>query len=334
MRRAIALLIALPVFAQVATPTQSVAAPAIQARFLSKADAAKVLVGEDYFGVLHAPELRAKTGLPLTGMTTEQARTAGKAFYAASPQDFTADEQAALQAILDHAAPAIAAKMPLMARTPFTFIKAGIEGGLPHTRGACIVLAPRVVQSLTRFSKMGDKAMDRVASLLVHEQTHVLEREHPALFAQLFTEVFGFRALASVPDSPWLAERRVVNPDGPGLGWAFPVPDNGHIRWIRPDLLIGELDHPRMPQDFQPIAVDLIEKDGAFALELDAKGQPKFEPLDGVAAYRQAFPGVDENFHPNEIAAVLFSGWVTGTGEPAAQPLEAKVAAWAEKALR
>ncbi len=330
MRRALALLIALPVFAQVAAPPRTT----VQVRFLAKAEAAKALVADDYFGLLHTPELRAKTGLALAGMTAEQARSAGKAFYAASAQDFTPEEETALRTILDHAAPAIAAKMPLMARTPFSFIKAGIEGGLPHTRGTCIVLSPRVVQSLTRIAQMGDKAMNHAASLLIHEQTHVLEREHPELFAQLFTQVFGFRALASVPDSPWLAERRVVNPDGPGLGWAFPVPDNGRTRWIRPDLLIGELDHPRMPQDFQPIAVDLIEKNGAFALEADAKGLPKFEPLDGVAAYRQAFPGVDENFHPNEIAAVLFSGWVTGTGEAAAQPLEAKVAAWAEKALR
>lgn len=210
--------------------------------------------------------------------------------------------------------------MPLMARTPFTFIKAGIEGGLPHTRGACIVVSPRMTQILARMGGLGGKALDQAANLLIHEQTHVLEREHPALFAQLFTEIFGFRAMASVPDSTWLAERRVVNPDGPGLGWAFPVPDGKRVRWIRPDLLIGELDHPRMPQDFRPIAVDLTEKDGTFALALDDQGQPKTEPLDSVAAYRQAFPGVEENFHPNEIAAVLFSGWVTGTGEAAAAP--------------
>ncbi len=330
MRRAFALLISLPILAQVAAPTRA----QIQTHFLSKAEAAKALTSDDYFTLLHAPELRAKTGLALAGMTTDQARAAGKAFYAASAQDFSPEEKVALQAILDHAAPAITAKMPLMARTPFSFIKAGIEGGLPHTRGACIVLSPRVVASLPRIAQMGDTAMARAASLLVHEQTHVLEREHPALFAQLFTEVFGFRAMTTVPDSPWLAERRVVNPDGPGLGWAFPVPDQGQTRWIRPDLLISALDHPRMPQDFQPIAVDLVEKDGAFALDLDAKGQPKFESLDGLAAYKDAFPGVEENFHPNEIAAVLFSGWVTGTGEAAAQPLEAKVAAWAEKALR
>lgn len=322
--------LALPLAAQVAAPAR----PALQAQFLSKAEAAKVLVADDYFHLLHTPELRAKTGLALAGMTDDQARAAAKAFYAASAGDFTPEERAGLQAILDHAAPEIAAKLPLMARTPFTFIKAGVEGGLPHTRGTCIVLAPRVVAALSRIATLQPAALDRAASLFVHEQTHVLERAHPEIFASLFTEVFGFRRLASTPDAPSLAERRVVNPDGPDLGWAFPIPDGTTVRWIRPDLQLAQLEHPRMPQDFQEVAVDLVEKDGAFALDLDAQGQPKIENLQALKAYEDAFAGVGEDFHPHEIAAVLLSGWVTGTGSPAQAGLQARTAAWAGQHLR
>ncbi|MBS1765886.1 MAG: hypothetical protein JST05_00575 [Acidobacteria bacterium] len=329
MRPLMLALLTVPVAAQVTT------APTLQARFLSRADASRVLAADDYFSLLHVPELRAKTGLPLTGMDTPQARAAAKAYYAESAQDFTEGEKAAIQTLLAAVAPEVTAKLPLMARTPFTFIKSGVEGGLPHTRGACIVLSPRLLAFFAQAAQRNPTAFGRAAGgLLVHEQTHVLERQHPDLFAKLFTEVFGFRRLPSAPDAPSLAEVRVVNPDGPDLAWAFPVPVGKATRWIRPDLRLGELEHPKMPQDFQEIAVDLIEKDGTFALDLDAKGAPKVEPLDAITAYRAAFTGVDEAFHPNEIAAVLISGWITGDPKTATLSLRQRTADWAAAALR
>ncbi|HET8902349.1 MAG TPA: hypothetical protein VFM84_10460 [Holophagaceae bacterium] len=333
MRRALVFLLALPILAQQAAVAPR---PALQARFLSKEEAAKVLTTDDYFQQLQVAELRAKTGLELKDATPEQARVAAKAHYTAGTQDFSADEQALLRGVLDRVAPQVAAKLPLMARTPFTFIKADAEGGLPHTRGACIILAPRLLGALQRGIQAGAQSqVDAFASsLLVHEQTHVLERQHPELFAQLFTEVFGFKRLAVAPDAPSIQAARVLNPDGPDLGWAFPIPEETGVRWIRPDLQLRTLDHPRMPQDFRLVAVDLIAKDGGFALATDAKGQPKIEDLEAIPAYKAAFPDLDESFHPNEIAAELLAGWVTGQDKDASQPLRVHTAAWAEKALR
>lgn len=333
MRRALVFLLALPILAQQAAVAPH---PALQARFLSKEEAAKVLTSDDYFQRLQVAELRAKTGLELKDATPEQARSAAKAHYAAGAQDFNADEQALLRGVLDRAAPQITGKLPLMARTPFAFIKADAEGGLPHTRGACIILSPRLLDALLRAMQAGAQAkVDAFASsLLVHEQTHVLERQHPELFEHLFTEVFGFKRLAAVPDAPSIQAARILNPDGPDLGWAFPIPDGGTVRWIRPDLQLKTVDHPRMPQDFRLVAVDLIAKDGGFTLATDAKGQPKIEDLEAIPAYKAAFPDLDESFHPNEIAAELLAGWVTGQDKDAAQPLRVHTAAWAEKALR
>ncbi|HET6329156.1 MAG TPA: hypothetical protein VFF76_00070 [Holophagaceae bacterium] len=333
MRRALLFLLALPILAQQAAVATR---PALQTRFLGKEEAAKVLTADDYFQQLQVGELRAKTGLELKDATPDQARVAAKAHYAASTQDFSTEEQALLRGVLDRMAPQVAAKLPLMARTPFTFIKSDAEGGLPHTRGACIILAPRLLGALVKAVQAGAQAqVDAFASsLLVHEQTHVLERQHPELFAQLFTEVFGFKRLTVVPDAPPLQAARVVNPDGPDLGWAFPVPNGATTRWIRPDLLLKTLDHPRMPQDFREVAVDLSLKDGAFTLMLDAEGQPKVEDLGAVTAYAAAFPQVDESFHPNEIAAELLAGWVTGQDKDAAGALRVRTVGWAEKALR
>ncbi len=334
MRRIILpFLLALPILAQQpAVATR----PALQARFLDKAAAAQTLTSDDYFQLLQVAELRAKTGLELAGATPDQARAAAKAHYTAGTQDFSADEKALLQGVLERMAPQVEEKLPLMARTPFTFIKSDAEGGLPHTRGACIILSPRLLAGMLMAVQKGALAqVDGFASsLLIHEQTHVLERQHPALFEQLFTEVFGFKRLASVPDAPSIQALRVVNPDGPDLGWAFPIPDGTATRWIRPDLQLRTVDHPRMPQDFQLVAVDLVEKAGAFSLALRADGTPRVEDLEAIPAYKAAFPDLDESFHPNEIAAELLSGWVTGQDKDAAQPLRVRTAAWARKALR
>jgi hypothetical protein len=333
MRRILPLLLALPLLCQ--APAAVAPAPALKARFLGKAEAAQVLTQDDYFGLLQAAELRAKTGLPLADMAAEQARTAAKAHYAAAAQDFTPGEETMLQGVLDRTASALAAKLPLFARTPFSFIKADVEGGLPHTRGACIVLAPGILGAMVAMEKRDAARLDGLAAgLLIHEQTHVVERQHPDLFADLFTSAFGFKRLASVPDAPALQAARVVNPDGPDLGWAFPIPDGKGKRWIRPDLLLKDLDHPRMPQDFRPVAVDLVESGGTFKLELDAEGHPKAEDLDAVAAYASAFPGVGENFHPNEIAAVILSAWATGQDRDLGPELLARTSAWARKNLR
>ncbi|HJU83885.1 MAG TPA: hypothetical protein VJ600_06720 [Holophagaceae bacterium] len=338
LRRALSLLLALPVLAQVPAATATAPAPALQSRFLGKAEAAQMLTSDDYFHLLHVAELRAKTGLELAASTPDQARSDAKARYAAEAQDFNPAEEAMLRGVLARASARITAKAPLMARTPFAFIKAGqgVEGGLPHTRGACIVLSPRILAALVAAEAKGDLArLDAFAAdLLVHEQFHVLERQHPELFASLFTEVFGFRRLASAPDSPALQDQRVVNPDGPDLAWAFPVPGEHGTRWIRPDLLLRTELHPKMPQDFRMVAVDLENKGDSFTLAQDGQGQPEVEELDAVQAYAQAFPEVGESFHPNEIAAVLLAAWITGQEKEPGQPLRIRTAAWARTALR
>jgi len=180
--------------------------------------------------------------------------------------------------------------------------------------------------------------LDRFAApLLVHEQAHVLERTYPERFTAFITQVLGFRALDTLPDAPWLAERRVVNPDGPDLRWAFKVGDPAHPRWIRPDLILGTLEHPRMPQDFRMVAVDLEDKQGALTVALDGQGLPLVEDLRGLKDYVAAFPTAEECYHPYEIVADLLAYVATGTvlsETDTRHPLCAKAAAWAKETLQ
>jgi len=343
MRRLLsALVLLLPLAAQ----GPALTAPALlpQVRFLTVAEGRAALTeGSEsaYFDGLQLAELRAKTGTPLAGLSLAQGRSAARVTYADNVQAFTPTEMAMLRGVLQRLAPKLLERLPLMARSTFSYIKVGpgVEGGLPHTRGAHTVLSDLVLVPMVGLHRQGAfQVLDQFAAyLLVHEQAHVLERASPELFLSFYTQVLGFRRLDTLPDAPWIAERRVVNPDGPDLRWAFQVGAPGRTRWIRPDLILSTLEHPRMPQDFRKIAVKLVEREGALVVALDAQGQPLVEDLDAVKDYAAAFPNPDENYHPHEIVADLLGHHVTGSslGQGAREhPLRAQTGSWIRDHLR
>ena len=318
---------------QAAEPTRCLSAAEARVALTEGPEAA-------YFDRLQIPEMRAKTGLPLVGLSLSEARAAARAHYAAATLDFTPEEQAMLQGIVQRMLPGLRAISPFLASRTFSFIKVKdtVEGGLPHTRGAHIVLGQGILGSFLQAQRHGALVMlDRfAASLFIHEQAHVFERLDAPRFQALFTEVFGFRRLSATPDHPWLAERRVINPDGPDLGWAFPVQLKGKATWIRPDLILGDLEHPRMPQDFRMVAVVLEEKGGTLSMALDDQGHPQVLDLAEVTGYANAFPNADEFYHPHEIAADLLATLVCGVPprENPGHPLRAKTAAWVKANLQ
>jgi hypothetical protein len=313
-------------------------------QFLSAMQARAALtqgVERNYYERLQLDEMRAKTGLALENLTLDQARSQVREAYGASTEDFTAEEQAALREALEYLQPVLQAKAPLYARTAWSFIKvaANIEGGLPHTRGDSIVLSDKVLASIAhRHATQKFDQPSLVWMLLVHEQTHVLERHSPALFAPLYTDAFGFQRgdLPAPPD--WLRLHRVINPDAPDVRWIFPLdasPTNaGSRRWVLPDIVLLNDEHPRMPQDFNVVAVPVRNVAGHWTFA-DQTQPERLQPLAGLDVYARAFPEHSETFHPNEIAAVMLSELILSWHvEEPEHELWSKVRSWADSALR
>ncbi|MEJ5999801.1 hypothetical protein [Paucibacter soli] len=290
-----------------------------------------------YFENLQLAEMRAKTGLTLEGGKLADARAKARAKYADDVQAFSSDEAAMLRDVLRRLAPRISQDFPLMARTPFSFVKTGVavEGGVPHTRAGSIILSSAELGSMTRMYRWGwTTILDQMAApLLIHEQTHVLQRLYPERFNQLYTELLGFRRLDKLPDHPWLAERRVSNPDALDLRWAYRMGEGSP--WMVLELLLSELEHPKLADDSHYVAVKLLETDAGFRLMLNEKGLPMTQELKSLSGYQARFPNKTENYHPNEIAADLISGWVTGMPEGNAKhPLRAKIGDWVRAHLQ
>ena len=308
---------------------------ALTVHFASPAEGRKILTEgaeAQYYEALQMGDLRAKSKLALQGLSLATARTQVRAKFAEDVQAFSAEEEAMLRSVLERLAPKIA-KFPLMARTPFSFVKTGtsVEAGIPHTRGASIVLAPTELNAMLRMYRWGwTSILDQMAGpLLVHEQVHVLQRAYPERFFSLYTSLLGFRRLDTLPDHPWLVAHRVVNPDATDLRWAYGFVDNGKQRWIRSDLMLRVLEEPDMVDDTRTVGIDLIEKDGVFSVAVDEKGLPQMQDLKRIKDYQARFPSPTNSYHPQEICADLIAGWITGNPEGNAKhPLRSKIGTW------
>jgi hypothetical protein len=285
-------------------------------------------------------EIRARMNSPLTGMSLTQARAAVRDFDCAAVLEFSADECTAVRGVIERMQPLLATRAPLYAREAWSFIKLDdrAEGGMQHTRGPHIVLPS---QTVADYVKMHHESIvagtlarsTKGRSLLVHEQTHVLQRARPALFEPLFTTVFGFTRMTAPPDDRWLQAHTVTNPDGPDLVWAFALDQIGGSGWVMPCVTLPDVPVARMPQDFQSVGVDVVRDAGGWKVVEEA-GRPRRRDLDEIPGYHAHFPFPNEDFHPTEIAAVALAHWILqNTADIDKRPLVPAMAAWATDAL-
>ncbi len=335
-----AALLGAPALARAAADAGAPALP--QVAFLAPEAAATALAQEDdYYARMGLQEIRARVRAALPDVSLADARIAVRDDDVAAVRPFSDEARAALRDVVERLQPILAARAPLYARTPWSFIQLDdrAEGGLPHTRGPHIVLPRETVDHFVAVRREAAEAgkqpdVPRGGNLLVHEQTHVLERLYPERFEPLITKVFGFTRLAVAPITPWLSAHRVVNPDGPDVVWAFNLERIGGDGWILPDVVLPDVPLPRMPGDFQAVAIELARDADGWRI-VEEHGEPKRQPLDKLPSYDGWFPFPDEDFHPNEIAAVTLSHWILkDVPNLAALPKMADVGAWAALGLR
>ena len=290
------------------------AASQVEVRFLDRKGAAAAIVDESmepYFSLLQPLEMIAKTGSPLAAKDLPAQRDECRKRYQEGVLEFTDAEKSAIGDAARAVSAALKDAYPLFASTPWSFLKLddAFEGGMPHTRGPHIVFSPSVAAMFAGARAGGaDPAHSVLGEVLVHEQCHVVERAHPKLFADLFVNVWGFVRAEGLESCPQLTKVQLKNPDGVDVGWVFPEKEGGSTVYWQPLVVLRDgVERPRMPRDFVTIGVRCVKKGRAFHPEMSKEATPVTMPLDEINAYHAAFGHVDENFHPNETFAVLFS---------------------------
>ena len=268
---------------------------------------------EPYFSLLQPIEMAAKTKASLEGADLAAQRADCRRLYQEAVIAVTDEEKKAVTALVTRVHGAWASQYPLLAKTAWSFIPLAdtIEGGLPHTRGSSIVLQQAVLHMMVRAAKKPeDPITPEMLGLLAHEQSHVVQRLHPEMFARLYTGAWGYVRAKDVASHPWLDRQHLGNPDGIDVGWVFPLKEDGATTYIQPLVVFSEGPEPRsMPQDFQAIGVTMEKKGDAFRPKEDGE-RPLFRDLGTLPAYQDLWGGVGETFHPNEIFACLFAGMV------------------------
>jgi hypothetical protein len=273
---------------------------------------------EPYFSLLRPAEMRAKTGRPLSADTLEEQRAETRRQYSLAVLSFTHDEKQAIAWYIARIEPILRQDYPKLASVPWRFIKIAdsIEGGLPHTRGDHIVLSQSVVSRM-RLSRdqLGDLAVTWFGKLLIHEQLHVMQRQNPDLFRELYTRLWSFEHADRIELPAPILERAVVNPDGVDVNWVYAIRrSDGRTRYITPRLVWAQgVDDPQMPQDFRMVAIELVKAATGFTAAVDSAGAPIMLPLHQERLYlphlrREPISGL---YHPHEIAADLLAHIVT-----------------------
>jgi hypothetical protein len=294
-------------------PATQPAAPLAGVEFLD-GDAARAALIDDsidpYFSRLEPHEMTAKTGSPITGDTREAQIAECKKRYQAAVVDFTEDEKQLLSFFISKAQAALRRDYPVFGNTPWSIIKtsASLEGGMAYTRGGHIILPENVLARFSLFRKrLKDRSLPIGASLLIHEQTHVLERLHPELFTSLFTGTFHFVHAGKIEPNAWLTDRQLINPDGPVADWVFPLTEDGKDSFILPLIAFDDPNPTSLTHGISMIAVTMEPTKDGFKATLGTDGNPIVRSLADVAAYMQG-PGAEQNnYHPNEIIADRFA---------------------------
>lgn len=268
---------------------------------------------EPYFDKLQVAEMAAKTGSPVPGGSLDEKRAECRRRYQAAALEFSAQEKEALEWYVSRFQPALEKDYPLVAWTPWSFLKVAdnIEGGLPHTRGRHVVLAQGLVSELTaaRQTTAGAEAGAVLQGIvLVHEKVHVVQRAHPGLFDNLYTEVWGFRRATVIDECPWLVEHQIVNPDATDCGWVFPLTREKGVDYICPRVLLARTEGiPLMPADFREVAIAVEPVDAGFRVRVGTGGRPLVKDARQVREYCDRFPPSTSIYHPAEAAADAFT---------------------------
>ncbi len=316
------------------------AAPTFQVAFLDAEAGRKAIVddaSEPYFSLLMPMEMAAKTGAPMTPGTLDEQRAECRRRFRDGVLEFTPEEQDALRWYATGMSKELDKDYPLLARTPWSFVKVAdnIEGGSAWTRGDHIFLSAAMVGRLVRAQARARSLNTLVAGeMIVHEQVHVVQRQHPGIFDTLYTGRWGFLHTDRVEGDAYLDERQILNPDAPDLRWVFPIKEGGPTRYIWPRVIFRETaGPPRFPRDMWPVAVS-VEPDGdGFRVVAGADGKPVLQDLASVKAYADTLKPSTYTIHPNEASADVFCGLLVFDYFIPHSRLPADYAAEAEKEL-
>jgi hypothetical protein len=292
----------------------------LKIQFLSTKEGGKAILDESYepyFSQLQIREIEAFINDSIPTVEIKEARDYARKKFADAVIDFTKDEKACIEFVLDKVYQTLSDNnLGLMANHPWKFIK--IEnwlcGGFAHTRADYIIISQRHLDYLSKTwsknmsSQDEDELVLKLGSLLVHEQTHSLQRKYKERFIDLYTQFWNFKQVQVKPEQQIIIDQ-VSNPDAPIAEWIFPDPEKENTFYWARTLLAKTDGIPVMGKDFRDKIFTVEENDGVYEVKRDTQGKLLTMSISDIPFYSEAFPVTRGLDHPNEISAYILADY-------------------------
>ena len=182
----------------------------------------------------------------------------------------------------------------------WSFIKVNntIENGYPHTRKNTIILSSNSIKNLVNSYYTNDlrNGLLTYGSLFIHEKIHVMQRQYPSIFDDLYLNYWKFTKASKIYNSKKYINKNRTNPDGMSLNWIF----NNNI-W----LMCLYNSESMSNVNYVGIYLNLLDEQ---KLIYEVPKNPKIVELLKIPEFRNFFISVNHNhYHPNELSAEIFS---------------------------
>jgi len=172
-----------------------------------------------------------------------------------------------------------------------------LENGYPHTHRDCIFVSEGFLSKLNKYYVASNikEALFEQGIVIIHELVHILQREYPSKFKDLYVNYWGFeyntKKIIGIED--YLDYNR-SNPDGLDItSWILKLGDN--------KLICMALYNSNKIQLYNVKYVGLY---------LNNKYEiSHIKPLSEIAEFKEMFNIGVNHYHPNEISAELISNY-------------------------
>ena len=283
----------------------------INIKYLTKNEGCKILTNENlekYISNFTIREMKSRYCIneiesnEFTNLSFNRLVDECKVNYCRNVLNFNTEEIMAINKLVKEISISLNDIYPLFPVHTWKFIKVNefVENGLPHTREDCIVLPKSEIEKLINYQKNVNERFDMVdiGGLLIHEKIHIFQRYNPNFFNYLYTNIWPFKKARKIFNLPKQENQR-SNPDALEQKWVYKDKNN---QWYLPT---SELSYEKNYDLRYPLKFGIkLKSIGNYDYIADPQNKIK---LNSLKEYYDNFCKIGQNYHPNEISAVLMS---------------------------
>jgi len=219
-----------------------------------------------------------QSNLPIAKKRSEM-----KKLYQDNVMNFTEDEKQSITNSINYLFSAFKDKVPLIRTWNIIKLDHNIDWGFPFTISNYIVLPSQTITSNTT----------KLASVLFHEQLHIIQRNEKNIFNQFYIKQWEFKPF-TLPDDPWINKYLIHNPDSTNF-YTYKLTNQLHLLPLATSF--------NKQFKLSEMALFLTNKNYILA----KNEQPFVEPLQNIIEYNNRFYNSKSLYHPNEIFATMLT---------------------------